>query len=152
MTYLADVSHRGQGHSPERRAFVTLLELHFLVERKPHRLGTHFKHLVHDLVYAMVFEATASQCGEPKSWREDDVLPESEFRGSLPEHINLLFIALLDELVVNNQQGMSWDIFRERREVGFGGHGDEGMQEEWVTQNTDWRDVYMVSLDFILFP
>lgn len=45
-----------------------------------------------------------------------DLLPETKLCPCLPETINLSFVTRLDKLIVNDQEGMSWDFFRKRGE------------------------------------
>ena len=45
------------GPSRDRHSLFTLLELHLLFKRKPHRLGAHIEHTVHFCIGAVVLQA-----------------------------------------------------------------------------------------------
>lgn len=49
-------------------------------------------------------------------------LPEAEFRGCLPQPIDLVGIVVFDKLVVDNEEGVSGNTFRERWEPGQAWH------------------------------
>ena len=57
---------------------------------------------------------------------KNDVLPEAQLRGCLPQLLDLGFIASEQQIVVNDEQGVSWNVLWEWREIQEAWHGGGG--------------------------
>lgn len=51
-------------------------------------------------------------------------LPEAKFRGSLPQPVDLVGVVMLDKLVVDHEERVSGNTFRERWELGQAWHAE----------------------------
>ena len=96
-----------------------MLVLHLLLEWKAHRLCTHLEHLVGLLFDTMVLQAVLRGIVRRKIKQTETIhlLPEAESSRCCPELLNLVFVTRLEQLVVNDEEGVSWDIVWEGRIV-----------------------------------
>lgn len=113
---------------PERHPLIALLILHLFLERELHGLRTHLEHSFDVVVCSMVVQtihpglcAMQDECSESKK----NLLPEAKFSRSLPQLLYFGGILLHEESVVNDEQRVRREAFREWQIVSQARHDDK---------------------------